>query len=35
MCVAYYAQIAVSKDIICAYYTGQSRIDINDFLYSV
>ena len=32
MHAAYNTQIAVSKGIICAYYTSQSRTDINDFI---
>ena len=32
MHAAYNTQIAVSKGVICAYYTSQSRTDINDFI---
>ena len=32
MHAAYNTQIAVSKGIICAYYTSQSRTDIKDFI---
>ena len=32
MHAAYNTQIVVSKGIICAYYTSQSRTDINDFI---